>query len=435
MGCHILFVGRDESHYVALAPLLRALGAQEVSQLAEPLQALPRVKARSVDAILVTAGVRGLSLRKLLENPQLREAGIRVFLLAHDPDEPLPPEATLLDASAAPQQLAETVWSALGRALPPPERFEVRVPLLRTEVWDSGRAWDSERQRDVLVACQPTGPTGDTPLLLEEARGALGVAHRNLPRVLEVGETHGRAFVAWEDVDGQWLPWVLHRTREEGPLELASCVWIVAELAEALAAAHAGGITHGLLDADSVWLTPGGDVRLLYLGLSRFALGARLSTRKSMSPELPAFGDLAPEMLGTERRLAAPGDVYRLGLLLYRLLWSTLPFAAARQQGGAMAELEAVRRQTPTPPTGARPDVPEALTALVLRMLEKQPELRPDVATVVASLGALVLPSAGVLSQWGARLGLKTARLRPAAPPAELVRRLTTPGRSRAPAE
>ncbi len=424
MGCRILFVGRDEARRVALARAFWGLGAQAVSDVAEPLQALPFVKDRSVDAIIVTAGVRGLSLRKLLEAPQLPASGIRVFVLGEGPGEPLPPVATLLADTSEPQALAQEVWSALGRALPPPERFEVRMPLLRTDVWDAGRAWDAERQRPVLVACQRTGPTGDTPLLLEEARGVLPISHRNLPRVLEEGETHGRAFLAWEDVPGAWLPWVLRRTREEGPLGIASCVWIAAELAEALAAVHAGGVVHGLVEADAVWLTPEGGVRLLYLGFGRLALEARLSIRKSNSPEMPAYGDLAPEMLAPQRRLDARGDVYRLGLLLYRLLWGVLPFDAARKQGGAMAEVKAVYSQVPTPPPDGRTDVPEALTALVLGLLDKEPERRPDAAGVVAALNALQDPTAGTWSRWGAKLGLKTASLRPTAPPAELVERL-----------
>lgn len=422
MGSRILFVGRDEPLRIGLSQVFWGLGAREVSHVEEPLQALPLVKGRSVDALLVLPGVRGLPLRKLLESPPLREAGVRVFVLGQDAGEALPPHATRLDEASGPEDVAEEVWSALGQR-PPPERFEVRVALLRTDAWDSGRAWDEAQQRHVLVAREQQA-TGDTPVLLEAARGALPVEHRNLPRVLEVGETHERAFCAWEDVPGKWLPWVLHRTGEEGPLALDTCVWIVAELAEALAAAHAGGVTHGLMDADSVWLTPEGHVRLLYLGFSRFALETRLTTRKSRSSELPAFGDLAPEMVGPHRRLDARGDVYRLGLLLYRLLWGVLPFEAVRKQGGVEAELEAVRHQVPTPPADGRQDVPEALTALVLSMLEKAPERRPDAAGVATALGSLRRPTRGLLSWLSVALGLKPARLRPHAPPSDLVERL-----------
>lgn len=417
----ILLVGREEHRCLELSRALWAVGAEQVSFVEETRQALPSLRAGTVSALVILSGARWLALRKLLEEapPEPRP---RLFIVGPVglPEEPFPLEVTPLEDTGGAAAVARKVWLALGQSLPPPPRFEQREQRLWTPAWEGSRAWDVERQRRVLVAWQGEhDKEHERDALLEEARRAERVEHRNLPRVLEVGETYKhRGFQCWEDVPGVWLPTLL---RESGPLEVGTCVWIAAELAEALFAVHAEGLAHGLLSADTVSLTPEGGVRLLYLGAGRLAL-ERLLRRDCRSATVHSMADMPPELLTSPYPTPA-SDVYRLGLLLYRLLWGGAPFDAARKKG-LWAELEAICRHPPALPTPRRTDVPDSLYVLVLRMLEKDPARRPNCASVLMWLDRMVDTPSGSLLRREVRRGTSADGLRPPEPPGALVARL-----------
>jgi serine/threonine protein kinase len=392
----LLLVSRSRSR--ALWKALEALGLKDkdVRWVEEPLEALPLVRRGSVSAVVIDPGVRRLAVLRLLREPRSPEAGVRMFLLVPEEGgfESVPPDVTPVPDGPDVGRIAQAVWLALGLELPAPPRFEPRVRLERADLWDSSRAWDRERQGLVLLALQEKENPETGQLLREAAHEALRVEHRNVPRILEIGETRGRAFQTWEDVPGVWLPRWLHRRSEAGggPLGVESCAWIAAELADALDAVHAAGGAHGLMDEGSVGLTPEGGVRLLYLGMARASFEDRLvlrcSGRAAMLPRSAV--DLPPELL--LRRAATPKtDVYRLGLLLFRLLWECLPFKVKRFQFVGLYEVHTL---VPAPPEGGRTDVPAELVALVLRMLERDPERRPSSAEVRDTLRAL--PGLGV---------------------------------------
>jgi hypothetical protein len=389
----LLLVSRGRR--ASLSRAFEALGAREVLLATEPLEALPLVRQGAVSAVVVDPGARQLAVLRLLREPRPAKADLRMVLLVPEAGgfEALPPDVTPVPDGSDAGRVAEAVWLALGRVLPPPPRFERRVPLARTDLWDCWRAWDGERQRTVLLALQEREAPEMGASLREAAHEALRVEHRNLPRILDIGETQGRAFQSWEDGPGVWLQgWVRRMWKaREAPLGVDSCVWIAAELADALVAVHAAGVVHGLLDEGSVWLTPEGGVRLLHLGMGRpafedfFALGCRGPAALPRNQV-----DLPPELL--HHRGATPRtDVFRLGLLLFLLLWECLPYKVKRFQRVALYEL---RDLLPSVPRSGRQDVPEELAALVLRMLERDPERRPTSAEVRDTLLALRGPCA-----------------------------------------
>ena len=182
--------------------------------------------------------------------------------------------------------------------------------------------------------------------------------------------------------------WLEGRTLEDelcaaGALSLRRAVWIARQCADGLRDLECSGLAHGDIKPQNIFLTLGGDVKLLDLGFARSIVP---------SPSWAAIAELAgtPEYMAPESSardsaaggLAAPiaKEMYSLGVTLYRMLTGRLPFV-----GESASLVMAHHRQVkPTLLRHFRPDAPRELCDLVGRMLAKQPIRRP------ASLRALI---------------------------------------------
>jgi eukaryotic-like serine/threonine-protein kinase len=242
-----------------------------------------------------------------------------------------------------------TVWAAEDLVLGRP----VAVKLLGESL--AGAGWAAERLR-------------------REARSAARLVHPNIARVLDLGEQDGRPYLVMELLEGESLAARLART---GPLAPADAVGVAAAVADALEAAHRAGVVHRDVKPGNVFLTAGGEVKVLDFGIASAAGEAALTTGD-------LFGTaayLAPERaLGHQATPAA--DVYALGVLLYELLSGRLPFQDESDVALAMAHVNA----KPPPLSQAAPWVPPALAAAADRALAKDPADRPLSAATFARL-------------------------------------------------
>jgi serine/threonine-protein kinase len=287
----------------------------------------------------------------------------------------------------------------------PPARYE---PVLRLHAYgfmEYTLAWVPQRQRHVLLAGAHCGRDWDA-WMRETAVRVKQLHQRSLPALVETATLEEGIFQVWELEPGLPLRRLLDAWRQR-PASLETCLWIARELAGALAAAHGAGLTHGLLEPEAVWLTPEGDVRLLFLGFGKVIVeGVRMKQQTSTWP--PPM-DYAPEFL-LGKAMDARSDVYGLGWLLYRLLWGHPPF----RRGSAPEQLQAILHEPVAVPVPGRQDVPEGLGALVLRMLAKDPALRPvDGAEALAALDAFHGPPSppSELKQLVRELAVRTAAL------------------------
>ncbi|WP_342376465.1 serine/threonine protein kinase [Myxococcus stipitatus] len=195
---------------------------------------------------------------------------------------------------------------------------------------------------------------------LEEARRLRGLRHRHVARVLDARPgPQGLPCLLMEYVEGEDF------TRLPVPLPPGEVVGLLAQVLEALEAAHARGLVHGGLSTECLRLTRG-ERRVKVLGFgSRAVLSARLTPREracGMVVGSPSF--LAPEQwagLAVDART----DVYALGVVGYLLGTGRLPFGFGRV--GAMSPVE---------PHVLEPRVQPALSAVLLRALAERPEER-----------------------------------------------------------
>ncbi len=224
----------------------------------------------------------------------------------------------------------------------------------------------------------------DDPTFLErfraEARHAAGLSHSGIAAVYDYGEDDGSPFIVMELVPGEALSAEMAR---EGAIAPDRTLDIIGQAALALQIAHDGGVIHRDVKPGNLLLTPDGTVKITDFGIARATdsvpltlTGAIMGTAYYISPEQASGESVTPA-----------SDVYSLGIVAYECLTGRRPFDGNTPVNVALAQ---VREEPPALPAG----IPEPVTALVMRMLAKDPADRPASA---GELGreALALRAAG----------------------------------------
>ncbi len=256
-------------------------------------------------------------------------------------------------------------------------RYRLDATLGRGRLGTVYRAFDPRLRRElaiktVPVAAAPAGTTRAAEHLLLEARTIASLNHPNIVTVYDVGEQPGVVYVAMELVDGEPLD---SRLRRGPPLRFIDTARIVAQLADALAAAHERGIVHRDLKPANILLVDGRTPKLIDFGFAYLPAGVRRLS--GMLVGTPRY--MAPEQI--EGRVAdARTDVFGLGAVMYEMLCG-VPASG----GETLAEIsEHLRRCGPTAPRELVPNVPRYLERVVLRMLAADPAARYPGARAVA---------------------------------------------------
>jgi serine/threonine protein kinase/Leucine-rich repeat (LRR) protein len=239
-------------------------------------------------------------------------------------------------------------------------------------------AEDTLLERPVALKVMRPEVAGDLAYrqrFLREARATAAIKDDHVVTIHQVGEDNGVPFLVMEFLHGvpldRWLA-------QGGQATLAQVLRLGAEMARGLSAAHARGLVHRDIKPSNIWLeAPAGRVKLLDFGLARpLRLDVQL-TQSGMVVGTPAY--MAPEQ-ARAGPVDARTDLYSLGCVLYRLCTGRLPF----ETDDTMALLTALAVDQPPSVAELNPELPEALTELVMQMLAKQPAQRPASAQEVA---------------------------------------------------
>lgn len=236
------------------------------------------------------------------------------------------------------------------------------------------RARDRLLEREValkLLRVEQAMDPGCVERFRREARSAASLSHPNIVQIYELGLLEeGHPFVAMEYVRGGTLK---RRLRDSGPLDPVAAAEKAGQIARALRAAHDQGIVHCDIKPQNLLLTDSGAVKVADFGIACEASsgprsGDILGTARYMSPE-----QAADEAVG-------PGsDLYSLGAVLYEMLTGAPPFSGHSQASIALKRAE----ETPRPPRDLDPSIPEAISAVTLRLLAKSPADRPASAAAL----------------------------------------------------
>jgi serine/threonine protein kinase len=217
---------------------------------------------------------------------------------------------------------------------------------------------------------------------LREAKAAATIEHDHIVAIYQVDEDHGVPYIAMPLLKGMSLEDWLRRKeqgRDHEPIRLGQILKLGREIARGLTAAHSHGLIHRDIKPANIWLDAGagGRVKILDFGLARPTSGDQALTQSGMILGTPAY--MAPEQ-AQSGKLDGRADLFSLGVILYRLCTGVQPF----QTPDMMSTLMALATKHPDPPQVVNPELPPALSDLVMNLLEKDPARRMASAAEVA---------------------------------------------------
>src|SRR5580698_7702804 len=204
-----------------------------------------------------------------------------------------------------------------------------------------------------------------------EARAAGGLSHPNIVRTHDIDQDGNLHFIVMDYVDGANL---LDVGKKFGQMDIGRAVSYIRQVAVALDFAFRNKIIHRDIKPGNVLIDRKGLARILDLGLARFINdhADQLTVKYDDKIVLGTADYVAPEQVANSHSVDIRADIYAMGATLYFLLAGHPPFPT----GTVSQKLLWHRTKEPTAIRAIRPEVPDGLAAIVVKMMAKDPKGR-----------------------------------------------------------
>jgi len=198
-----------------------------------------------------------------------------------------------------------------------------------------------------------------------ELRIARKIVHKNVGRMYDINEQEGTHYISMEYVSGQDLKDFI---RQSGQMGVGTAILIIKQVCEGLSEAHKLGIVHRDLKPNNIMIDKEGNVRIMDFGIARSLkekglteAGVMIGTPEYMSPE-------QVEARGVDPR----SDIYSLGIIMYEMLTGKVPFEGDTPFSIGIKH----KSEIPKDPRELNSQIPEDLSGVILKCLEKDPKKR-----------------------------------------------------------
>jgi serine/threonine protein kinase/Tfp pilus assembly protein PilF len=207
-----------------------------------------------------------------------------------------------------------------------------------------------------------------------ELKIARDISHKNICRMYDLGREGGNYFITMEYVSGEDLKSFIRRAKQ---LVVGTAIFIAKQVCEGLAEAHRVGVVHRDLKPGNIMIDKEGNAKIMDFGIARSisikgitGAGVMIGTPEYMSPE---------QVEGKE--VDQRSDIYSLGIILYEMLTGQVPFEGDTPFTVGVKQ----KSEIPKDPREINAQIPDDLSRMILKCLEKDKEKRYQSAGEVRS--------------------------------------------------
>ncbi|MDH4271108.1 MAG: protein kinase, partial [Candidatus Aminicenantes bacterium] len=276
----------------------------------------------------------------------------------HVPDSP--------ESGTCPQEATETFQTPvkeLATGTPLAGRYQVIEELGKGGMGRVYKVFDTKIKEKValkLIRPEVSSDKDTIERFSNEIRLARKIGHRNVCRMFDLGEAEGAHFITMEYVHGEDLKSMI---RMSGSLSVGMLLSVGKQVCDGLAEAHGLGVVHRDLKPQNIMIDKNGNAKIMDFGIAR-SVREKGITGPSVMIGTPEY--MSPEQ-AEAKEVDSRSDIYSLGIILYEMATSHVPFEGETALSIAMKH----KGEIPKNPKQLNPNVPDDLSGVILKCLEK----------------------------------------------------------------